>query len=219
MVSSTLIRTAGIMAGIEFFITFFVSLFLCLIISNNNFIYSLIFFLSSIILFYLIYFKKIDNKINWLYYLSLIFSLISGFILLFLSYSFFLTESYLNKVSVYLLISIGFSNLLSLLLPFLTNLIIPDVILSSNLDFNQQSILYVILNMFISIITVSLISLSKTTTNKGVFNDGFYYSIFSWLIAALFGALIGYIFDSKTSPLAGSYVSNIDPSKAYDAVA
>ena len=140
----------------------------------------------------------------------------SGIILIATGSNFYVVDAKLNKFSIYVIITISLTSLLGVALPYITNKIIADVMKSANIDMAQETTLYIIINLLTAFLVAASFTLTDLESNSKVFSSDFTISIAVWAIAAILGAIIGFIVESKSTPLASQYDSNYDTSGTYD---
>lgn len=165
----------------------------------------------AILFIVLAFFRNDDTKKRWLYIWISLFGIIGGFIALFLPVSYHKTASILNRLSVYCIVAISISNYLSQIWHFLTALFINPIIEAKNLTPVDQSLLFTVVNMALSLVTSILLSLTESTTLSDVWKKGFSFSIIGWIIAAAVCAVVGILIGRDAVVNASQYDSTVAP--------
>ena len=217
MASRTVV-TCCVMAILFAVNAFVSSLILALCVASHGFsiIVGIVVFVSAAVFIYLGFFKNDNGKLRWQYLFVAIISIFSGFILCFTSSDFHVKDSRANKLAIYSIVAASFTTAFGVLTTLITNKMISDVLKSGNMDLAQETTLYVILEILIAFL-LGLSFILKVLPSVGkVFSKDFSLSIIVWVIAALIGAGVGYIFESKSTPLASAYDSNYDTNNSYD---
>lgn len=154
------------------------------------------------------FFKNDDTKKRWIYMFTCVIAVIGGIILASLPSSFHIEDSILNKGILYAVILIGITNLLSLLWPFITKILITDILSAQGMDNNQEGLIYIIVNMVFSFINGFLIAIINNTLElKKVWSQGFVYTIPVWVVSALAFAGLGFRIGRVSAPMASAYDS------------
>lgn len=163
----------------------------------------------AIIFMVFAFFRNDDAKKRWLFIWIFIFGIFGGFIAMLLPVSYHKTASILNRLSLYSIVAIAISNYISQSWSFLTSLILKPIIESKQLSQVDQSLLYTVINMALSLVTSVLLSLTESTTLSDVWKKGFSFSIIGWIVAAVVCGIVGILIGRD---------SEIDASK-YDTAA
>ena len=215
---SRLIVTCGVLAGLFAAIGFLTSLILALSILNRTIatVFGSILLFCAVGFVYLSFWRNEDGKLRWQYIFTMILSLASGIILISLDCDFYVLDAKLNKFSIFVIVTIAITSLLSVLLPYITNKIIADSLKSANIFKDQETTLYIIINLLTAFLVAAAFTITDLEANSKVFSSDFTISIAVWAIAAILGAIIGYLIESKSTPLASQYDSNYDTAGTYD---
>ena len=218
--ASRLLMTCLIMAGFFLGIGFISSLLLALSVLSRIFgiILGIILCLLAVLFIVLIFKKSEDGKLRWQYIFTSVASIAAGIILLATSSNFYVVDSKLNKFSLYVIITVSLTSLLSVALPYITNKVIADEFKSANIDKAQETTLYIISNLLTAFLIAGSFCFTDLESNSKVFSTDFGFSAIAWVVAGIFGAILGYIIDSKTTPLASQYDSNYDTTNSYDSI-
>ena len=165
----------------------------------------------AIVYLVLAFFRNEDSKKRWLFIWIAVFGIIGGCISLFLPVSYHKTASILNRLSVYSIVAISISNYLSQSWHFLTSLLLKPIIESKNLTTVDQSLLYTVINMALSLVTSVLLSLTESTTLSDVWKKGFSFSIIGWIVAAVVFGIVGILIGRDSEVNASQYDSTAAP--------
>ncbi|EAY10882.1 hypothetical protein TVAG_012480 [Trichomonas vaginalis G3] len=161
------------------------------------------------------FWKHTEGDPRWYLFVPAIISLVAGLLYFIVSKDFYTAEKNFEKFIVYSVEMVAVGQLFALLLPFITKFLIEDSLKAAGIDYPQEAGAYI---GFFTLLSVGQAAFFVffTKFDANIWNSGFLLSIAAWFIGAILGAVVGYVFENRSSPLASAYVSTYD-SNTYDA--